>query len=231
MESVDNMDIGKLGLLFEYYRALGYDRLPLDIPETACKDRECLLKEEALKGLKDEIGDCKRCSLSEKRTKLVFGDGNPDAELMFIGEAPGLDEDIQGIPFVGKAGTLLTRLIERMGFSRDKNDQNVVYIANVVKCRPPDNRDPLEDEIDACLPFLISQIEIVRPKVIMTLGAVATRALLGPVGSISRVRGRVFRYKGIPLVPTFHPSYLLRNPKDKWLTWSDAQVVLRLLNL
>ncbi|HEB75740.1 MAG TPA: uracil-DNA glycosylase, partial [Nitrospirae bacterium] len=146
------------------------------------------------------------------------------ARLMFVGEAPGEQEDLQGRPFVGKAGELLTRLIEKMGFGRDG-----VYIANTVKCRPPGNRNPLDDEIAACMPFLERQIEIIGPRVIMTLGSVATRALLGDVGSISKARGKTFRYRGIPVVPTFHPSYLLRNPKSKWLTWNDAQAVLRLL--
>ncbi|VAX28376.1 Uracil-DNA glycosylase, family 4 [hydrothermal vent metagenome] len=219
-----DIDISQLGMLFRFYEALGFDRLAVDIPETASNGGDCLHKEEALKRLRAETGDCRRCRLSEGRTNLVFGEGNPDAGLMFVGEAPGEQEDRQGRPFVGKAGELLTRLIEKMGFSRDE-----VYIANTVKCRPPDNRNPMEDEIKTCMPFLEKQIGIIEPAVIMTLGSVATKALLGDIGSISRVRGKTCRYRGVPVVPTFHPSYLLRNPKSKWLTWNDAQVVLKLL--
>ncbi|NOZ25095.1 MAG: uracil-DNA glycosylase [Nitrospirae bacterium] len=220
------MEIGvrDLRMLFRFYEALGFDRLAVDVPEGLPGGGGGCDKEEGLKSLRAEIGDCRRCRLSEGRTNLVFGEGAPDARLMFVGEAPGEQEDLQGRPFVGRAGELLTRLIEKMGFSREG-----VYIANTVKCRPPDNRNPLDDEIEACMPFLVRQIEIIGPSVIMTLGSVATRALLGDVGSISKVRGKTFRYRGIPVVPTFHPSYLLRNPKSKWLTWSDAQAVLRLL--
>ncbi len=243
--TVRDIDISQLGMLFRFYEALGFDRLAVDIPESVSdggdciqkkeglkmevevsrpKTEESLHKEEGLKRLRADIGDCRRCRLSEGRTNIVFGEGNPDAGLMFVGEAPGEQEDRQGRPFVGRAGELLTRLIEKMGFKREE-----VYIANTVKCRPPDNRNPLEDEIKTCMPFLEKQIGIIGPVVIMTLGAVATKALLGDIGSISRVRGKTFRYKGIPVVPTFHPSYLLRNPKSKWLTWNDAQVVLKLL--
>jgi len=221
---VNDIDLSQLGMLLRYYEALGFDRLALDVPDIASGGDARLDKEEGLKRLRAEIGDCRRCRLAKGRTNLVFGEGNPDARLMFVGEAPGEQEDRQGRPFVGRAGELLTRLIEKMGFCRDD-----VYIANTVKCRPPDNRNPLEDEIETCMPFLEKQIDIIGPAAIMTLGSVATRALLGDVGSISRVRGKTFRYKGIPVVPTFHPSYLLRNPKSKWLTWNDAQAVLRLL--
>ncbi len=219
-------DIGvpQLTMLLRFYEALGFERLALDVPEPPSGGGGSRDKAEALRRLMAEIGDCRRCRLSEGRTKLVFGEGDPGARLMFVGEAPGEQEDLQGRPFVGKAGELLTRLIEKMGFGRDG-----VYIANTVKCRPPGNRNPLDDEIAACMPFLERQIEIIGPRVIMTLGSVATRALLGDVGSISKARGKTFRYRGIPVVPTFHPSYLLRNPKSKWLTWNDAQAVLRLL--
>jgi DNA polymerase len=215
--------------IIKYFEVMGYERLPLNVPISACSisgnvNNSCLIKEKQLLKLKEEIGDCQLCRLSEKRTNIVFGEGNPEAELMFIGEGPGEDEDIQGRPFVGKAGQLLTRLITKMGFKRED-----VYIANIVKCRPPNNRRPSEDEINACLPFLKKQIEIINPRLIMTLGDVATKALLGEIGSISKVRGKTYRYDTIKVVPTFHPSYLLRNPNAKWLTWSDAQVALRLL--
>ena len=223
--TVRDIEPSQLRMLFQFYEALGFERLAVDVPETVRGEGgNCLHKEEALKKLREEIGDCRRCRLAEGRTRLVFGEGNPDARLMFIGEAPGAEEDRQGRPFVGKAGELLNRLIEKMGLGRGD-----VYIANTVKCRPPNNRKPMEDEIKTCKPFLDKQIEIIGPKVIMTLGDVATKALLGDVGSISKVRGKTYRYKGLPLVPTFHPSYLLRNPKSKWLTWNDAQVALRLL--
>ncbi len=215
--------------IVKYFEVMGYERLPLNVPVSVCSisnsgNSSCLIREKKLFKLREEIGDCRLCRLSEKRTNIVFGEGNPEAELMFIGEAPGADEDLQGRPFVGRAGELLTRLITKMGLKRDD-----VYIANIVKCRPPNNRRPREDEIEACLPFLKKQIEIINPRVIMTLGDVATKALLGEIGSISKVRGKTYRYNTIKVVPTFHPSYLLRNPNAKWLTWSDAQLALRLL--
>ncbi|RMG01935.1 MAG: uracil-DNA glycosylase [Nitrospirae bacterium] len=203
---------------------LGFDKLPLEVPETVCNDEFCLLKEAALKQVLQEIGDCKRCRLSLERTNIVFGEGDADADLMFIGEAPGADEDKQGRPFVGRAGQLLTRLINKMGFKREE-----VYIANTVKCRPPGNRKPSADEIFTCNPFLKKQISIIKPIVIMTLGDVATKTILGDVGNISRVRGKKFDYEGITVVPTFHPSYLLRNASKKWDTWNDAQLVLKIL--
>ncbi len=207
-----------------YMDTLGFSDLPLPVPETLCNDEFCLIKEVALKRLIEEIGDCRRCRLAKERTTIVFGEGNADASLMFIGEAPGADEDKQGRPFVGKAGQLLTNLIVKMGIKRED-----VYIANTVKCRPPENRKPAPDEITACNPFLRKQIEIIKPKVIMTLGDLATRTLLGEVGSITRVRGKVFDLDGITVVPTFHPSYLLRNTSKKWDTWRDAQLVLKIL--
>ncbi len=219
--------IGDLIKIIKFYEALGFERLPLKVPESACSGssgKTCLLKEQALRRLREEIGECTRCRLHEKRTKLVFGEGSPEAELMFIGEAPGEEEDLQGRPFVGRAGELLTRLILKMGLQRED-----VYIANTVKCRPPENRRPREDEIQTCLTFLKRQIEIISPRVIMTLGDVATKTILQTRLGITKVRGKVFRYMDIPVVPTFHPSYLLRNPNDKWLTWSDAQVVLKIL--
>lgn len=215
--------------IIKYFEVMGFDRLPLDVPVSACSisnsgNSSCLMKEKELLKLRKEIGDCQLCRLSEKRMNIVFGEGNPEAELMFIGEGPGADEDLQGRPFVGKAGQLLTRLITKMEFKRED-----VYIANIVKCRPSNNRRPREDEINACMPFLKKQIEIINPRVIITLGDVATKALLGEIGSISRVRGKAYRLDTIKVVPTFHPSYLMRNPNAKWLTWNDAQVALRLL--
>ncbi|TAN43210.1 MAG: uracil-DNA glycosylase [Nitrospirae bacterium] len=183
-------------------------------------------KAKLLAELRDDIGDCRRCKLSEQRTNIVFGYGNPDAGLMFIGEAPGEDEDIQGIPFVGKAGMLLTRMIEKMELSRES-----VYIANVIKCRPPGNREPEEDELDTCRRFIERQIDIIGPQVIMTLGRIALQSLMRIRGiKITQARGKFLEYRGIPVMPTFHPAYLLRNPADKWKTWSDAQKALEKLN-
>jgi uracil-DNA glycosylase family 4 len=181
---------------------------------------------EALTVIRDDLGDCTRCKLHGLgRKQIVFGVGNPSAELMFIGEAPGADEDAQGIPFVGRAGQLLTKMIEGMGFRRDE-----VYIANVLKCRPPGNRNPEPDEVASCQPFLFRQIASVQPKVIVTLGAFAARALLDTVAPVSRLRGRVYDVHGAKLIPTFHPSFLLRSPGYKREAWEDLKQALALLD-
>jgi uracil-DNA glycosylase family 4 len=178
-----------------------------------------------LAAVRADIGDCTRCKLhSLGRKQIVFGVGNPDADLMFVGEAPGADEDIQGIPFVGRAGQLLTKIIEAIGLTRDD-----VYIANVIKCRPPQNRNPEPDEVETCEPFLFRQIDIIKPKVIVALGAFAARALLRTADPISRLRGRVHDYRGAKLIPTFHPAYLLRNPSSKREVWEDMKHVKKLL--
>jgi uracil-DNA glycosylase family 4 len=220
--------------VLEFYQALGYERLPIKVTKYPSGMRRHSnrvhaqsgkMKAQALKALREEIGDCTRCTLARERNKIVFGEGDPHAMLMFIGEAPGREEDIQGRPFVGDAGTLLTRLIERMGLTREE-----VYIANIVKCRPPMNRDPEQDEIETCRGFLEKQIEIIEPTVIMTLGRIAVQTLMGNSKlKITSIRGKFFDYEGIPVMPTFHPAYLIRNPKDKWLTWEDAQKVLERL--
>ena len=175
--------------------------------------------------IREDIGDCTRCKLHKQgRTQVVFGVGNPNADLMFVGEAPGGDEDIQGIPFVGRAGQLLTKIIEAIGLRRDE-----VYIANVIKCRPPGNRNPEQDEVETCEPFLFQQVDVIKPKVIVALGTFAARALLRTLDPISRLRGRVFEYRGAKLIPTFHPAYLLRNPSSKREVWEDMKVVRSLL--
>jgi len=180
---------------------------------------------EALATVRAEIGDCVRCKLHALgRRQIVFGVGNPDADLMFVGEAPGADEDIQGIPFVGRAGQLLTKIIEAINLSR-----NDVYIANVIKCRPPGNRNPEQDEVDTCEPFLFQQIDVIKPKVIVALGTFAARALLRTLDPISRLRGRVYDYRGAKLIPTFHPAFLLRNPASKREVWEDMKLVRKLL--
>ena len=181
---------------------------------------------EALVAVRSDIGDCVRCKLhSQGRKQIVFGVGNPGADLMFVGEAPGADEDIQGIPFVGRAGQLLTKIIEAINLKRED-----VYIANVIKCRPPGNRNPEQDEVETCEPFLFQQIDIIKPKVIVALGTFAARALLRTLDPISRLRGRVFDYRGAKLIPTFHPAYLLRNPASKREVWEDMKLVKRLLS-
>lgn len=181
---------------------------------------------EVLAALKAEIGPaCVRCKLCELgRSQVVFGVGNPKARLMFVGEAPGEDEDRQGEPFVGRAGQLLTKIIEAINLSRDQ-----VYIANVIKCRPPNNRNPEPDEVAACEPFLFRQIAAVQPEVIVTLGKFATQCLLRTTDPITRLRGREFEYRGATLVPTFHPAYLLRNPPAKREVWEDMKKVRALL--
>lgn len=181
---------------------------------------------EQLAAVKTEIGpDCSRCKLhAQGRKQVVFGVGNPDADLMFVGEAPGADEDIQGIPFVGRAGQLLTKMIEAINLRRED-----VYIANVIKCRPPGNRNPEPDEIEQCEPFLFQQIDAIRPKVIVALGSFAAKTLLRSEESISRLRGRVYDFHGAQLIPTFHPSFLLRSPDRKRDAWEDLKRARALL--
>jgi uracil-DNA glycosylase family 4 len=176
-----------------------------------------------LEELRAKIGDCRLCKLCSGRTHIVFGVGNPHARLMFIGEGPGRDEDLQGEPFVGRAGQLLNDIITKgMGLKRED-----VYIANVVKCRPPDNRNPEPDEVAACEPFLKKQIELVKPEIIVGLGKFAVQTLLQSKAAITKVRGNWYRYQGIKLMPTFHPAYLLRNPADKKLVWEDIKKVIK----
>ena len=183
--------------------------------------------EEALARLRKEIGDCTRCRLCEKRTHLVFGVGSPRARLMFVGEGPGYEEDRQGIPFVGRAGQLLNRILAAMGLRRED-----VYIANVVKCRPPENRTPLPDEMAVCSPFLMRQIEAIRPQVVVALGGVAVQNLLQSSAPISRLRGE---FRNLPdgtlVMPTFHPAYLLRNPEKKKEVWEDMKKIMQQLAL
>jgi DNA polymerase len=176
--------------------------------------------------LKADIGpDCQRCKLHTLgRKQVVFGVGNANADLMFVGEAPGGDEDEQGEPFVGRAGQLLTKIIEAIGLKRDD-----VYIANIIKCRPPGNRNPEPDEVEQCEPFLFRQVEAVKPKVIVALGKFASQSLLRTTEPITRLRGRSFNYRGATLIPTFHPAYLLRNPGSKREVWEDMKKVRALL--
>jgi len=176
--------------------------------------------------VREDLGECTRCKLHSTRHKIVFGDGNPKAQLVFVGEGPGADEDAQGLPFVGRAGKLLTQMIEAMGLQRKD-----VYICNVVKCRPPENRQPEEDEVSTCSPFLFRQIDVIAPKVIVCLGAVAAKTLLQTNRGISQFRGEWLEFRGRKLLATYHPAYLLRNPPAKSEVWKDLQKVMAVLGL
>lgn len=230
----------------QYYRELGitdfYRRVPRDLPAAPPKAEELATlaptklpvldhpagvnKIAALKEIRDDIGECTRCRLHKGRTNLVFGVGNPNADLMFVGEGPGADEDAQGEPFVGRAGQLLNNMISAMGLRRED-----VYIANVVKCRPPSNRTPERDECDTCSPFLLRQIDVIRPKVIVALGAVAAKNLLSVNDSMANLRGRFYDFRGIKLAVTYHPAFLLRDPRQKKEAWKDLQMVMGNLGL
>ena len=191
-------------------------------PEAAVTDRA-----QALRLIKGDLGECTRCILSRQgRKTIVFGEGDPNAELMFVGEGPGADEDEQGRPFVGRAGQLLNKMIEAMGLKREQ-----VYIANVVKCRPPGNRTPEREEIETCSPFLLRQIAVIQPKAIVALGAVSARCLLGLNEPMARLRGRWFDFRGTRLAVTYHPAFLLRDPRQKKETWKDLQMVMEYLGL
>jgi uracil-DNA glycosylase len=183
-------------------------------------------KPSALKAIREDIGDCTRCRLHKGRTNLVFGVGNVNADLMFVGEGPGADEDAQGEPFVGRAGQLLNNMISAMGLKRED-----VYIANVVKCRPPGNRTPEKDECDTCSPFLMRQIDVIKPKVIVALGAVAAKNLLAVNDSMANLRGRWYDFRDTKLLVTYHPAYLLRDPRQKKEAWKDLQMVMKFLGL
>ena len=181
---------------------------------------------DTLERIREDLGDCTRCRLHKTRNKIVFGQGNPRAELVFVGEGPGHDEDMQGLAFVGRAGKLLTQMIEAMGLTREQ-----VYICNVVKCRPPENRKPEEDEVATCSPYLFRQLDVIRPKAIVCLGLTAAQALLKTKDSISRFRGEWFDYRNTKLLATYHPAYLLRNPAAKGEVWKDLQKVMAHLGL
>jgi uracil-DNA glycosylase family 4 len=181
----------------------------------------------SMDGLKDLVLSCTRCTLHHGRKHAVFGEGTSNATLLFVGEGPGEEEDLSGRPFVGEAGRLLTRIIEN-GMGLERGD---VYICNVVKCRPPENRDPLDEEMETCLPFLRKQIQLVAPRVICTLGRVAGRALLGGEFRMKQARGRWHASQGIPVMPTFHPAYLLRNPSAKRWVWEDIKKIMNRLGL
>ena len=203
----------------------GAEPAPPPAPAEEAPPAEEMPPAERLRAIRGELGECTRCRLHGGRTHLVFGTGRPDADLMFVGEAPGRDEDLQGEPFVGRAGQLLTRIIEAIDLRRED-----VYIANVIKCRPPQNRNPERDEVETCRPFLFAQIDAIAPKVIVALGAFAVRTLLDDDRlPISRARGRIYTCRGARLVPTFHPAFLLRSPHRKRDVWEDMKRVRSIL--
>ena len=201
-------------------------RKPLSAPAQTLDVIPIADRAAALQLIRDDIGDCTRCELHKGRNKLVFGDGDPAARLMFVGEGPGADEDAQGLPFVGKAGQLLNNMIAAMGLKRTE-----VYIANVVKCRPPGNRTPEPVEANTCSPFLFRQIDVIRPQVLVALGATAATYLLGQRQPLAGLRGRVHAFRGMQLIVTYHPAFLLRDPRQKKEAWADLQIAMRELGL
>ena len=188
--------------------------------KTLCADAAGGIGNEALDAILAEMGNCQKCKLAATRTNLVFGSGNPHADLMFVGEAPGADEDAQGLPFVGRAGRLLTLIIEAIGIRRED-----VFICNILKCRPPGNRNPEADEIAACEGFLFRQIEAIQPRAIVALGAFGAQTLLKTTDAIGKLRGRLTDYRGVKMMATYHPAYLLRNPLEKRKVWEDMRLV------
>lgn len=192
------------------------------VTSTAAADS---VSKESLESIRADLQECRRCKLWSTRTNLVFGSGNPDADLMFVGEAPGADEDAQGLPFVGRAGQLLTKIIESIGLNRSD-----VFICNILKCRPPGNRNPEIDEIAACEEFLFRQISAMKPKIICALGTFGAQTLLRTTEPIGRLRGRLLEYRGVKLIATFHPAYLLRNPMEKKRVWEDMLVIRKHLD-
>jgi DNA polymerase len=211
-----------------YLMEIGVESLPIpkrgDSPDsTAIARKSGTVPGHSLKSTREELGDCKRCKLHKGRTNIVFGVGNPKAEIVFVGEGPGRDEDLKGEPFVGRAGQLLTKIIEAMGLKRSD-----VYICNVVKCRPPNNRNPEHDEIATCRPFLEKQIDSIMPKIIVALGSHAAHTLLDTQVRISELRGRFSWYRnGIKVMPTYHPAFLLRNNSKKKETWEDMKLIMK----
>lgn len=221
MDEKINELISDLKTYLEYMKGMGINSLPgaENIPGKAVRSETLTLTD-----VKKELENCTRCKLHRSRKTIVFGEGNAEATLMFIGEGPGYDEDVQGRPFVGKAGQLLTKIIESIHLSREE-----VYIANIVKCRPPQNRNPEPDEIGSCNSFLMKQIRSIRPKIICALGTFSAQTLLNTATKITALRGRVFELEGIKVIPTYHPAYLLRNPERKKEVWEDMKKIAEFL--
>ena len=222
MDENINELINDLKTYLEYLKEMGITSLPVieNIPEKKAVRPGI----PTLADVRMELGDCKRCKLHRARQTIVFGEGNEKATLMFIGEGPGYDEDVQGRPFVGKAGQLLTKIIESINISREE-----VYIANIVKCRPPQNRNPEPDEIESCSPFLMRQILAIQPKIICALGTFAAQTLLKTDTKITALRGKLYEVEGIKVVPTYHPAFLLRNPERKREVWEDMKKIAEML--
>jgi uracil-DNA glycosylase family 4 len=203
----------------------GFDCSPNSLELIGKWDKKGKDRPESLSEIRDDLGDCRRCRLSKSRHHIVFGAGNPHAELVFVGEGPGYDEDRQGVPFVGAAGKLLTKIILAMELTRDQ-----VYICNVVKCRPPQNRNPKQDEIETCLPFLSRQLAAMEPQIICALGTIAAQTLLSVNTPISKMRGRFYTRHNVKVLPTYHPAYLLRNSDKKREVWDDMKKIMHQLN-
>jgi uracil-DNA glycosylase len=225
------MNPNELADQLQFFRDIGVDSLslwkdqtanPVAVPQIAISNQTTSIPEEivTLDSIRAEIGDCQRCKLAPKRTNIVFGSGNPDAELVFVGEAPGFDEDQQGLPFVGRAGQLLTKIIESINLKRED-----VYICNVLKCRPPENRNPEPDEVAACNPFMKKQLAAIRPKIVCCLGTFAAQTVLQTVAPISKLRGKFYDMDGMRIIATFHPAYLLRSPDKKREVWEDMKQI------
>jgi len=201
----------------EYLKGMGIEALPASEKK---EEKMIQRKSPTLEEIRKELGDCKRCKLHRTRRTIVFGEGNEKARLMFIGEGPGYDEDVQGRPFVGKAGQLLTKIIQAIHLEREE-----VYIANIIKCRPPQNRNPEPDEIESCFPFLMKQIQAIQPRIICALGTFAAQTLLQTDAKITSLRGKTFDLTGIRVLPTYHPAFLLRNPDKKREVWEDMKQI------
>jgi uracil-DNA glycosylase family 4 len=215
--------ISDLKTYLEYLKGMGIVSLPASEMKADEPSQSTMI---TLKDVRKELGDCKRCKLHRGRKTIVFGEGNEKATLMLIGEGPGYDEDVQGRPFVGKAGQLLTKILQSINLPREE-----VYIANIIKCRPPQNRNPEPDEIQSCSPFLIKQIHVIQPKIICALGTFSTQTLLKTDAKITALRGKVYDLEGIKVMPTYHPAFLLRNPERKREVWEDMKKIVELLNI
>jgi len=217
--------LGDLKTFLGYQAADGVEGFVLDPEIPVSLKGQPALRQETLHEVRTDLGDCQRCRLCQGRKSIVFGVGSTRADLVIVGEAPGRDEDIQGEPFVGRAGKLLNKMLVAIGLSREE-----VYICNVIKCRPPENRDPLPDEVVSCEPFLIRQLRAIQPKAILAMGRFAAQTLLRTEEKISKIRGQFREYQGIPVMPTYHPAYLLRNPGQRRPVWEDLQKVQKLLS-
>jgi uracil-DNA glycosylase len=213
--------INDLKSYLEYLQGMGIQSLPASGMEINNPSPSQIT---TLDEVRKELGDCKRCKLHRTRKTIVFGEGNEKTKLMFIGEGPGYDEDVQGRPFVGKAGQLLTKILQSINLPREE-----VYITNIIKCRPPQNRNPEPDEIQSCNPFLMKQIDVIQPKIICALGAFASQTLLKTDAKITALRGKFYDFEGIQVIPTYHPAFLLRNPERKREVWEDMKKIVELL--